>query len=167
MGDAVVGQLESLPNSAGYRLRVPSRFADGPVLVELEYNLAGRFAGTPWTPPRLLDGGVVEETRWEVRLPWSRAVMGVPSGWTDENQWLWDRYVWKRRPWKDAEALAAWVTGPAGRGGPNGASRKTREASITVISSDVRRAIGAAADNRFASRTGGPLFGNCPGGWGA
>jgi hypothetical protein len=66
-------------------------------------------------PPRVLDGALVEETLWEVRMPSGRALLGVPAGWTDENAWRWDRYVWKRRPWKSASALTAWVCGPTGR----------------------------------------------------
>ena len=56
--------------------------------------------------PALLDGGVVQQTLWEVRIPWSEAVVGVPAGWTDENEWYWDAYVWKRRPWKTSAGLA-------------------------------------------------------------
>ena len=32
-----------------------------------------------WPAPRLLDGGVVLQTLWEVRLPLSRALLGVPQ----------------------------------------------------------------------------------------
>jgi hypothetical protein len=109
-----VGRVDSLPQGGGYRLRLPPA-SSGPVLVELEYNVPARFASPPWSPPRLLDGGVVQETFWEVRLPENRAVVGVPRGWTDQNEWYWDRYVWKRRPWRGAGELTSWVSGSPAR----------------------------------------------------
>jgi hypothetical protein len=110
IGGEAVGQVEPIPKAGGYRLRFPKRAARGPVLVELEYHVPARLA-TAWDAPRLLDGGVVQETLWEVRLPWSRAVVGTPSGWIDENQWHWDRYTWMRRSREGAGALSAWVNG--------------------------------------------------------
>ena len=85
------------------------------MLVELEYRVPGPLATTTWTPPQLLEDGLVQETLWEVRIPWNRAMVGVPPGWTDENRWYWDRYVWKRRPWMGAAALTAWVGGATPR----------------------------------------------------
>lgn len=108
-------QVEPLAQNAGYRIRFPARWASSAVLVGLEYRLDPRFLGLTWVPPRVLDGALVEETLWEARFPASRALLGVPAGWTDENTWRWDRYVWKRWPWKSASALTAWVCGPSGR----------------------------------------------------
>ena len=108
-------QVEPLPQGGGYRVRFPARWASAPVLVGLEYRLDARFLGAAWVPPRVLDGALIEETLWEARFPSGRALLGVPAGWTDENAWRWDRYVWKRRPWKSASALTAWVCGPNGR----------------------------------------------------
>ncbi|MDR3636566.1 MAG: hypothetical protein P4L84_22380 [Isosphaeraceae bacterium] len=115
VGGEARDQVEPLPQGAGYRIRFPSRWASSPVLVGLEYRLDARFVGAAWVPPRVLEGALVEETLWEARLPASRALLGVPAGWTDENLWRWDRYVWKRRPWKSASGLTAWVCGPSGR----------------------------------------------------
>ena len=39
-----------------------------PVLVELEYQLSDQPGRSTWPAPRLLDGGVVLQTLWEVRL---------------------------------------------------------------------------------------------------
>ncbi len=61
-----------------------------------------------WDGPELI-GGVVQQTRREVRLPWSRALVGVPLGWIDENEWYWNQYVWKRRPLRDGAALGEWI----------------------------------------------------------
>jgi len=113
-GEAV-GAVERLAESGGFRLRFPAGTPAGPALVGLDYVVPPRSARGRLAPPLLLEGGLVQQTLWEVRVPWSRAAVGVPADWTDENTWGWDRYVWKRRPWKDAEALAAWVAAPAGR----------------------------------------------------
>jgi len=80
-------------------------------LVELEYQGGGQDAASKWSAPRLLDGGVVFQSLWELRLPWSQAVVGIPDGWSDENQWYWTGYVWKRRPWKNPASLNEWVLG--------------------------------------------------------
>jgi hypothetical protein len=81
------------------------------VLVELDYTVAAGHATGAWGAPRLLDGGFVQQTLWEVRIPWVRAVVGVPRGWTDENTWVWDRYHFRRRAWQSASELAAWAGG--------------------------------------------------------
>lgn len=110
-GDKPLTEYEAVSHAGGYLLRLPNQGGSAPILVEIEYTLHARFAGTPWVPLRLLDGGLITETLWEVRVPWYRAIVGVPSGWTDENEWFWDRYSWRRRPWKSPQALAAWVSG--------------------------------------------------------
>ncbi|MBV8555200.1 MAG: hypothetical protein JO116_06530 [Planctomycetaceae bacterium] len=124
IGGEAISRVETLPRSAGYRFRFPPQTAAGGVLVELEYRVPGPLATTTWIPPQLLDDGLVQETLWEVRIPWNRALVGVPPGWTDENRWYWDRYVWKRRPWMGAAALTAWVGGATPRAprsdGPDG-----------------------------------------------
>ena len=113
-GEAVPA-VERLPKSGGYRVRFPAGIPAGPALVGLEYVVPPRSARGPLAPPLLLEGGLVQQALWEVRVAWSRALVGVPAEWTDENTWGWDRYLYKRRPWKDAEALAAWVSTPSAR----------------------------------------------------
>jgi hypothetical protein len=102
-------QVEHDPTRAGYRLRFPADVGSRPALVELEYQLSGADAGTRWQPPRLLEGAVVLETLWDVRLPFERTLIGVPPGWSDENQWYWDGNLWKRRPGRGAAALNEWI----------------------------------------------------------
>jgi hypothetical protein len=113
-GEAVT-QVESLPKGVGSRIVFPARLANGPVAVELEYTVSPRAVNSAWVPPRLLDGGLVQQTLWEVRISWNYALVGVPPGWADENDWYWDHYVWKRRPWRSAAALAAWANGSLAR----------------------------------------------------
>ncbi len=104
--------LERLNAPGAFRLRLPT--GPAPVLVGVEY-LVPRNAPESLIPPLLLEGGVVQQCLAEVRIPWSHAAIGVPPGWTDENSWTWDRYVWKRRPRLDPRALADWVATPATR----------------------------------------------------
>lgn len=113
-GEAV-SRVERLPKSAGFRFRFPAGTAAGPALVVLEYRLPSRRPSAAFTPPALLEGGLVQQTLWEVRVPWNLAAVGVPAGWTDENRWNWDQYVWKRHPRKAPEALAGWAAGPLAR----------------------------------------------------
>jgi hypothetical protein len=108
----VIGQIEQLARGGGFRVALPARPQDGsPILVELDYVVPAARARAAWAPFGLLDGGVVQQTFWEVKLPWSRALVGVPSGWSDENEWYWDTYVWKRRPWRRTADLVSWVSG--------------------------------------------------------
>ena len=104
-------QVDYDPSRVSYRLRFPGEVGSRPVLVELEYQLSEQVTRSKWPAPRLLDGGVVLQALWEVRLPWSKALLGVPHGWSDENQWYWTGYMWKRRPWKNMAEINEWVLG--------------------------------------------------------
>lgn len=116
VGGVAVEQIEQLPGGAGFRAALPTRPAPGGrVLVELDYIVRAAQARGAWVPVRLVEGGLVQETSWEVSIPWTRALVGVPSGWSDENHWYWDTYVWKRRPNRRTSEVAAWVTGASGR----------------------------------------------------
>ena len=115
VGGEVVERAETLPTPGGYRFSFPRRVGPDPVLVELEYTVPARFAGSEWRPPRLIGGGSVRQTLWEVRVPWGRALVGTPPGWSDENKWYWENYMWKRRPSRSASSLSSWVDGrPSG-----------------------------------------------------
>ena len=111
VGGEIVAKVQQLASGDGIKVDFPANMGSGPILVELEYSLPAAKTGKTWIPPKLREG-VVQLVRWEVRLPWSQAVVGVPDGWSDENEWYWDSYVWKRRPWMAPSALAAWVAGP-------------------------------------------------------
>jgi hypothetical protein len=114
-GETVPVEHQARP--AGYRLRFPPRTTATAtaLLVRLEYTVPAQAAASGWEPPRLLEGGLVQQTLWEVWVTGSRAVVGDPPDWIDENQWYWDVYVWKRRPWKDAAGLATWLAGSQAR----------------------------------------------------
>jgi hypothetical protein len=152
--------LEPLAQSGEYQIRLPKRADSGPLLVELEYLIPARYAAGPWAPFRLLNGGLIQETLWEVRLPWNRSVIGVPRGWTDENEWYWDRYVWRRRPWKSAQALAAWVSGSAGR---SSLSDAFDGEARTGYHSYMFGRIGAPTELRLSTASAGWLVAVCSG----
>ena len=112
VGGEVVREVESLANANGLRIPFPESFSEISAFVELDYSIAAKYVASTWTPPRLTEGGVVQQCYWEANVPWGRAVLGVPSDWTDENEWYWAGYVWKRRPRLIPSALASWVAGP-------------------------------------------------------
>jgi hypothetical protein len=104
-------QVDYDPSRVSYRLRFPGEVGSRPALVELEYQLSEQVTRSKWPAPRLLDGGVVLQSLWEVRPPSSKSLLGVPSGWTDENEWYWSTYMWQRRPWKKLSEVNEWVLG--------------------------------------------------------
>ena len=112
---AVVDQVEPLTptgtGTGGFRvpLSIPAASPAGASVVDLDFVVPAVRGRGAWGAPRLLGDAVVQQTLWKVRTPWNRAVVGVPAGWSDENEWYWDRYLWKRRPWAAPAALAAWV----------------------------------------------------------
>ena len=101
------------PARGGYRLRFPGELGSKSVLVELQYEQPVHGVAATWQAPRLSDGGVVLQTLWELRLPSSLALVGVPRGWSDENQWAWNGLMWQRRPRRDMTAVNEWVGGAA------------------------------------------------------
>ena len=109
-------QIENNPAGEGYVLSLPAESQSKPVLVEIEYQVAADRAGSAWFPPRLHEGAVVLQTLWEVQIPWSQALVGVPHDWADENEWYWDLYVWKRKPWRSFPRLVSWVAGATPQG---------------------------------------------------
>jgi hypothetical protein len=109
-------QVDYDPSRVSYRLRFPAEVGSRPALVELEYQLSDQVARSTWMAPRVLDGGVVLQALWEVRLPLSKSLLGVPVGWSDENQWYWAGYMWKRRPWKSLPEINDWVLGMGASG---------------------------------------------------
>ncbi len=82
----------------------------GPIVLTLEYVESASSRLKNWSAPRLLDGAVVQQSFWEARMPASVALLGVPKGWVDENEWYWDFYVWKRRPRFRSATLLGWVS---------------------------------------------------------
>jgi hypothetical protein len=126
VGGRTAERVDFEPGRSGYRLRLPADAAARPALVELEYQ-ASADAGSRWEPPRLLDGGVVLQALWEARLPWDLTLLGVPRGWSDENEWTWGGSQWIRRPVRDAAALSDWLLGD---GAPAAAVEDLRESNL-------------------------------------
>jgi hypothetical protein len=107
----VAAEVERADGAGAYRIALP-RGGEPGLVVGLSYS-ENETAG-PWLAPRLVEGRL-QQTLWEVRVPWSRALVGRPAGWTDENRWYWADYVWKRRPWKEVADMSAWIGGPGTR----------------------------------------------------
>ena len=107
----IADQVEHEPARGLYRLTLPPESQSKPVLVELEYELPAPSNGQVCCAPELPAEAVVLQTFWELQIPWNQAVIGVPAGWADENDWHWDFYVWKCRPWKPFSRLVGWVAG--------------------------------------------------------
>ena len=111
VGDERVSQVEQLPKAAGYRMLFPERDGTAPIVVASSTRSTPPTLRVPGSLPGLRTARLVQQTLWEVRVPWGRAVVGVPAGWTDENTWAWDGYFFRRRPWRTAAALAVWASG--------------------------------------------------------
>jgi len=88
----------------GFRISLPVDRNGKPVLLEMEYESAIESARGDWSAPRLLGDASVLESCWEVVLPWNLALVGSPTGWSDDNQWYWENFIWKRRPTKGISA---------------------------------------------------------------
>ncbi|MFO0888673.1 MAG: hypothetical protein U0790_05930, partial [Isosphaeraceae bacterium] len=121
-------QIETGPSGGGYRMLLPRELHSKPVLVELEYQSPPTAGGAVLDAPELSRGAVVLQSFWLVQIPWNEAVIGVPRGWNDENEWYWDAYVWKRRPWRPLSRLTSWVSGaPTTAPGPDDAAGEDPE----------------------------------------
>ena len=130
VGTTEIGEgLVEVEGTDEYRLRFPATTPSGPIPVGIDYVVPASAASGEWPAPKLLGGGVVQQTVWEVELPGGRAGVGIPSGWTDENEWYWDGLLWRRRPLRSPAELSSWLNGgstryriaevlePAGQGG--------------------------------------------------
>jgi len=111
VGGTPVRQVERLPQGAGVRINLGAGQTAAPTVVEIEYTTPASLSSSGWEAPRALGRSVVQQTYWEVILPPGHAVVGVPSGWTDENRWLWDIFAWKRRSLMTGDELAGWLWG--------------------------------------------------------
>jgi hypothetical protein len=90
------------------RLLIP-REATVPLTLRIDLRRGAGGTSADAIPLGLLGDAVVAETLCEISLPWSRALVGTPVGWSDANRWYWGRYVWKRRPRLRGEDLSRWV----------------------------------------------------------
>lgn len=113
-GEEVAGSEVEVLGTDEYRVRFATKGSPGSALVGLEYVVPGpaSIVTGPLAPPRLLGGAVVLQVAWEVQVTGTRVGVGVPDGWTDENEWYRDVLLLGRRPWKRPSELAAWVAGP-------------------------------------------------------
>ncbi len=109
----IIEQVDYDPAHFQYRLRFPSDLGSRPALVEFEYQTSGQGSNRRLQAPRLLEGGVVLQSIWEVRVDGNHAILGVPRDWFDENRWYWDGYVSKQGPARSGASLRGWLVGAA------------------------------------------------------
>ena len=107
----IVDRVDYDESKSQYRLRFPGDSLAKPALVELDLQDAIASPTGGWQLPELRDGGIVLQALWEVRLPWSMALVGIPRGWCDENRWGWTGLSWKRSPGKQAAGQNEWLLG--------------------------------------------------------
>jgi hypothetical protein len=107
----VVERVDFDESKSQYRLRFPGDAVSRPALVELDLQDGAENSALGWRLPSLTEGGVVLQSLWEVRLPWSMALVGIPRGWCDENRWGWTGLSWKRSPGKQADGQNEWLLG--------------------------------------------------------
>jgi hypothetical protein len=138
----LVERVEQVEAPPVYRLPMPPRSDGTPVVVGLDYVIASRGISSGAWGPRFLDT-VVEQAYWEVALPATWALLGVPPGWDDQNQWYWDHYVWKRRPRLTAGQLRGWVAGAPGEA--PGLGREEAELAGSTHTYLFSRTLGPAA----------------------
>ena len=105
---------DSTESAPRYRLPLPPATTTGPYLVGIEYrsSIGNRRS---LAAPRLLRGAVVERTYWQVSTPRSVSVLGVPAGWSDENQWRWSGFGFSRSSALSDADLAEWTASSASR----------------------------------------------------
>jgi hypothetical protein len=109
----ILEQVEFDPAQGRYRLRFPSDARSRPALVEFEYRTSGQGNSRLLATPRLLDGVVVLQSVWQLRVPGNYTIIGEPPGWFDENPWYSDGYPSKPGPSRSAASLRGWLLGAA------------------------------------------------------
>ncbi len=100
--------VEKVGEGTQYRVLLPS---DGGVILAIDYATPAR-SKSAWEPPAV-ESAIWQTTYWNVSVPNTVAILGVPTGWTDQNEWAWDRFVWIRRPVMSVDELRAWFSGTA------------------------------------------------------
>ncbi|MGE3817928.1 MAG: hypothetical protein AB7I30_00690 [Isosphaeraceae bacterium] len=106
-----VTRVERLPRGAGLRVRLGERTVGSPTIVEFEYVIPGTATTRGWDGPRVLGDALIQQTFWEVVVPPGHAVVGVPSGWTDENEWDRQGVFLRRNSHLSVKELADWLSG--------------------------------------------------------
>ena len=112
--DLDASRIDLLPENT-YRLRFPSDTPPGPIAAAFDFEVPTASCVAGWPAPPLFASGVIQQTLWEVRVSGTRAGVGTPSGWTDENLWYWAGGLWKRRPRLNPSELSNWLSGTGGR----------------------------------------------------
>jgi hypothetical protein len=138
-------RIDVLPENT-YRLRFLPATPAGPIVAVFDFEVPAIDCVGGWPAPPVLSSGVIQQTLWEVRVSETRAGVGTPWGWTDENQWYWAGGLWKRRPRLGPAELSNWLTG--------GGTRPSPDESMALVGTSESQAylfgrVGTPGDLRF------------------
>jgi len=164
----VAGAVEIAPadveqvDATTYRITFSAGVGAGPVPVRVDSVIDEPPTDGSWPAPELVDG-LVQQCVWELSLLETRAGVGVPDGWTDENAWHREGLVWKRRPRRSESDLARWLADgqarPAEAGANAARSGLAAESSVAPAEPDAGDWSGDFAGGRHSylfSRPGPP-----------
>ena len=115
-----------------YRVTLPAATGTGPVPLRIDTIHDQPPADGSWPAPELVDG-VIQQSVWELKLLGTRAGVGVPSGWTDENQWFLQGFLWVRGPRRSEVDLTRWLTDGLSRPAGSGTDRPRFEPNPGAI----------------------------------
>jgi hypothetical protein len=104
LNQQAINDIEEASDRPGYRIRFSSNDA---AVLTLEYALPA-ISTSAWIPPAI-EGAVWQTIYWTVELPATTALLGVPREWSDQNEWFWESFYWKRRPSISSADLRRWL----------------------------------------------------------
>ncbi len=111
-GDPVSLSRTVTEGSEAFRIALQSELEGRDLPFEMTYEETVTGSAGLHEPPRFLGDCVVMEAAWEVIVGDHLTGVGVPSGWTDENLWVWSGTHFLRRPARNGAELLRWVFDP-------------------------------------------------------
>jgi len=109
IGESVGELAVSDPTSGNHMITLPRSESLKGVVIQLSYRVPPSPARDDrWLPgfPRQVE---TLDVAWDVRLPSTQAVLGVPKGWENASHWYWAGYRFRRKPDRDPAQLLNWV----------------------------------------------------------
>lgn len=129
------GQTQPLPApvsvaASGDQFLLSAPLVGGDQLLTLDYEVRPVTALTftdelQIEPVRFARELWIAQLYWQLILPDSQHLLTLPEGWTSQNEWRFDTWLFGRRPVMTQQQLEEWV-GLATNGGPSGTVRGER-----------------------------------------
>ena len=107
----ILPNVERVDGDSRYRITLPLFSVKAPTLLTMDYSITNRSRQS-WTSPQIEDA-LCQVAYWEIVVPSQTALLGVPTGWSDENIWYWDKFLWMRKPALPSSEIRKWITGSA------------------------------------------------------